>query len=127
MLSPGPRTDLAPGGDLARDAVDPDPQRRVREASLGSRAVEFEREAPAAAHDDILGLGPMEMQGRLLALVHDHDLLGIALARSFPRADPGFAVAQGEQEQSPLCEVAGTEIGQVPAEAIVHDLGVGLA
>ena len=77
--------------------------------------VKLDDEVAATAIDDILHLGPVEVHGRFLVLLDDHDLLGIRFL-----IDAVLAISDGEQEETTVQEIARAEVGDVPTQ---HTLG----
>ena len=92
-------------------AVDAEMDRRVGKLLVLVGIVEFDDEIAAATVDDVLHLRPVEVHRRLLTFLDNHDFLGV---RFLVNAVP--AVADGEEEEAAAQEVAGAEVGDVPAE-----------
>jgi len=112
--------DVLAGGHVVAAAVTAHEHRGV-ETLLGLRisVVQVEDSGAAAAHDDILHLVPVEMhRGDLSGHAH-HDLLGVYLG---VLRVLHVAVAQGDERQPLVFEVAFAVVGDVPAEHVVADL-----
>ena len=92
---------------------------------LGLGVVNGDAENAAAAVDDVLGLGEMEVHGQGLAILHDDGLLAVGGADG-PVVE--VAVSQREQHRAGLVKVAARVVGDVPALSRAdHVLGLVLA
>ena len=79
--------------------------------------VQFDDQIAASTVDDIFHLGPVEVHRRLLFLLHDHDFLCVGFL-----VHAIFSVAQGEEEESSMQEVARPKVGDVPAQHTFGDV-----
>jgi len=76
-------------------------------------------ENAARPGDDVLLFAIMAMAGRALAVLHDHNLLGVGLASGCRLS--GDPVAKGEQDEPHSVEIALVEVRDVPAETAAPD------
>jgi hypothetical protein len=101
------------GGNAVRDAVERNADFAVVEASVAPAVVDLADEIAAGPADDVLLLDGVAMHRRALAFADDHRLLAIDGA---PIGRRCAAVADGEGGEADMVEVAGGEVGDVPAE-----------
>ena len=86
---------------------------------IGMGLVHLDQHIAAATVDDILGLEPVEMVGRILALLQGQQLLGVDLGVLVGHG--AVAVADGDEGEAELVEVAHAVVGDVPAQhAVTH-------
>ncbi len=97
----------------------------VVDAFVGQGVVDPDEAHAAAPVDDVLGLEPVEVVGRVLTLLQVQELFGVDHG-IFVGHGP-VAVADGDEAQSQLVEVVLAVVGDVPAQLAVPDLIVLVA
>ena len=120
----GANDEAMPCRHAARDPVERHADLAVVEAAVGGAVVDLADQGAAGAADDVLLLDRMAMHRRALALADDHRLFAIDGAAIGRRS---AAVAKGERGEADAGEIAGGEIGDVPAELAGADLVAFLA
>ena len=92
---------------------------------VGVGIVNTDQDVAAAPVDDVLGLVPMEMIGRILALLQVQELLRIDLGIFLLHLL--MAVPDGNQGEAHLLKIAHAVVGDVPAQAAIPDFVIFVA
>ena len=119
MLWPARSRNGSSAGTTRRSPSHQDGRRLRQGPALRVGLLDGDHQRAASAHDDVLHLDPMEVEGRLLPLAYDQELLGIGPLVG-AALDP---VAEAEEQETPLGKIARAEIGDVPAHLVLAAIG----